>query len=164
MEAKYNISAGQDPRWQYDGVTPEEMEERFQRLMDEYAGGVGQFFKFNEEQLNHALKHIRMMRDQVNRLFATDLHDLVLVHDVIDRLDVAEVVVMHLRERRETRWPGWQTRTDYPDVDPNLDCFINSRKNLKTGEIEMIKRPYEQILPGDRTKAPSPIPLSAEKA
>ncbi|MDI6729538.1 MAG: adenylyl-sulfate reductase subunit alpha [Thermodesulfovibrionales bacterium] len=164
MEARYNIPAGQDPRWQYDGVTPEEMEERFQRLMDEYAGGVGQFFKFNEEQLNYALKHIKMMRDQVNRLFATDLHDLVLVHDVIDRLDVAEVVVMHLRERRETRWPGWQTRTDYPDVDPNLDCFINSRKNLKTGEIEMIKRPYEQILPGDRTKAPSPIPLSAEKA
>ncbi|MCL5062313.1 MAG: adenylyl-sulfate reductase subunit alpha [Nitrospirae bacterium] len=164
MEAKYNIPAGQDPRWQYDGVTPEEMEERFQRLMDEYAGGVGQFFKFNEEQLNYALKHIKMMRDQVNRLFATDLHDLVLVHDVIDRLDVAEVVVMHLRERRETRWPGWQTRTDYPAVDPNLDCFINSRKNLKAGEIEMIKRPYEQILPGDRTKAPSPIPLSAEKA
>ena len=86
------------PRWQYDGVTPEEMEERFQRLMDEYAGGVGQFFKFNEEQLNYALRHIKMMRGQVNRLFATDLHDLVLVHDVIDRLDVAEVVVMHLRE------------------------------------------------------------------
>jgi adenylylsulfate reductase subunit A len=69
-----------------------------------------------------------------------------------------------LRERRECRWPGWQTRTDYPEVDPGLDCFINSRKNPKTGEIEMLKRPYEQILPGDRTKAPSPIPLSAEKA
>jgi len=164
MEVKYNIPAGQDQRGQYDGVTPEEMEERFQRLMDEYAAGVGQFFKCNEEQLNYALKHIKMLKEQVDRLFATDLHELVLVHDVIDRLDVAEVVVMHLRERRESRWPGWQTRTDYPGVDPSLDCFINSRKNLETGEIEMLKRPYEQILPGSRTSAPSPIPLSAEKA
>jgi len=164
MEAKYNIPDGQDPRWQYDGVTPEEMEERLQRLMDEYAGGVGQFFKCNEEQLNYALKHIRTMKDQVDRLFATDLHNLVLVHDVIDRLDVAEVVVIHMRERRETRWPGWQTRTDYPHINPELDCFVNSRKDLKTGEIEMIKRPYEQILPGNRKKSPSPVPLAAEKA
>lgn len=164
MEVKYTLPAGQDPRSQYDGVTPEEMEERLQRLMDEYAGGVGQFFKCNEEQLDYALKHIRMLKNQVSKLFATGLHDLILVHDVIDRLDVAEVVAMHLKERKESRWPGWQTRTDYPEVDPKLDCFINSRKNLKTGEIEMLKRPYEQVLPGDRTKAPSPIPLSAEKA
>ncbi|MEK6693700.1 MAG: adenylyl-sulfate reductase subunit alpha [Nitrospirota bacterium] len=164
METRYNIPAGQDPRWQYDGVTPEEMEERLQRLMDEYAGGVGQFFRCNEKQLNYAIKHIGMMKKQVDKLFAIDLHTLMLVHDVIDRLDVSEVVVMHLRERRETRWPGWQTRTDYPDIDPDLDCFINSRKNQKTGEIEMIKRPYEQILPGDRKEAQSPIPLSAEKA
>lgn len=164
MEPKYTFSAGLDPRWQYDGVTPEEMEERLQRLMDEYAGGVGQFFKCNEQQLDYALKHIRIMRKQLNKLFATSLHDLVLVHDVVDRLDVAEVVVMHLKQRKESRWPGWQTRTDYPEVDPGLDCFINSRKNLKSGEIEMFKRPYEQMLPGDRTKAPSPVPLSSEKA
>jgi adenylylsulfate reductase subunit A len=164
METRYNIPAGQDPRWQYDGVTPEEMEERLQRLMDEYAGGVGQFFRCNEKQLNYAIKHIGMMKKQVDKLFAIDLHTLMLVHDVIDRLDVSEVVVMHLRERRETRWPGWQTRTDYSDIDPDLDCFINSRKNQKTREIEMIKRPYEQILPGDRKEAQSPIPLSAEKA
>lgn len=164
MEAKYNIPSGQDPRWQYDGITPEEMEERLQRLMDEYTGGVGQFFRCNEEQLNYAIKHIKIMKKQVERLFANDLHNLVLVHDVIDRLDVSEVVVMHLRERRETRWPGWQTRTDYPDKNPELDCFINSKKNLSTGEIEMTKRPYEQILPGDRTKASSSVPLSVEKA
>ncbi len=164
MAPKYNIPSGQDQRWQYDGVTPEEMEERLQRLMDEYAGGAGQFFKCNEEQLNYALKHLRIMKEQTDRLFATDLHGLMLVHDVIDRLDVSEVVIMHLRERRETRWPGWQTRTDYPEVDPKLDCFINSKKDPETGGIKMFKRPYEQLLPGERTKAPSAIPLSAEKA
>ncbi|MCX8027430.1 MAG: FAD-binding protein [Thermodesulfovibrionales bacterium] len=164
LESKYYIPEGQDKRWQYDAITPEEMEERLQRLMDEYAGGVGQFFKCNEEQLNYALKHIGMMKKQVDKLIATDLHELMLVHDVIDRLDVSEVVVIHLRERRETRWPGWQTRTDYPEVNDEFDCFINSRKNLETGEIEIIKRPYEQILPGDRKKSKSEMPLSAEKA
>ncbi len=140
------------------------MEERLQRLMDEYTGGVGQFFRCNEEQLNYALKHIGMLREQIGKLFATSLHELVLVHDVIDRLDVAEIVALHLRERRETRWAGWQTRTDYPNVDSALDCFINSRKNNETGQIEMIHRPYQQILPGERTKSTSPLPLSAEKA
>ncbi|HSW62808.1 MAG TPA: adenylyl-sulfate reductase subunit alpha [Dissulfurispiraceae bacterium] len=164
LEPKYNIPDGLDSRWKYDAVTPEEMEERLQRLMDEYAGGVGQFFRCNEEQLNYALKHIGMLREQVGKLFATNLHELVLVHDVIDRLDVAEVLTLHLRERRETRWAGWQTRTDYPEVDPALDCFINSRKNIETGQIEMLRRPYEQILPGERTKSTSPLPLSAEKA
>jgi adenylylsulfate reductase subunit A len=73
-------------------------------------------------------------------------------HEVIDRLTVAEVLVHHLKFRKETRWRGWQTRSDYPDIDPNLDCFVESRLNKQTDEIEMFTRPYEQIVPGDRHK------------
>ena len=47
--------------------------------------------------------------------------ELMLAHEVIDRLDVAEVLIHHLKFRRETRWPGWQTRMDYPQIDPDLD-------------------------------------------
>lgn len=35
-----------------DGVKPREMEERLQRLMDEYAGGVHQFFRMNREKFD----------------------------------------------------------------------------------------------------------------
>jgi adenylylsulfate reductase subunit A len=137
---------------EFDGVSPLEMEERMQRLMDEYAGGITQFYRTNEERLDYALKHLKMLQSQVQYLYAKDLHDLMQAHEVIDRLDVAEVLVHHLKFRRETRWQGWQTRSDYPEIDPNLDCFVESRRNKETGEVETFTRPYEQIVSGDRYK------------
>ena len=137
---------------EFDGVAPLEMEERMQRLMDEYAGGTSQFYRTNEERLDYALKHLKMLQDQVKLLYAKDLHDLMGAHEVIDRLDVAEVLTHHLKFRKETRWKGWQTRSDYPDMDPKFDCFVESKRNKETGEIETFTRPYEQIVPGDRYK------------
>jgi adenylylsulfate reductase subunit A len=135
---------------EFDGVSPLEMEERMQRLMDEYAGGISQFYRTNEERLDYALKHLKMLESQTQYLYAKDLHDLMSAHEVLDRLVVAEVLVNHLKFRKETRWPGWQTRSDYPELDPNFDCFVESRLNKTTGEIEMFTRPYEQVVPGDR--------------
>lgn len=135
-----------------DGVMPHEIEEKMQRIMDEYAGGVSHFYRMNEEKLDYALRHIQIMKDQVRYLYAKDYHELMLAHEVIDRLDVAEVLIHHLKYRRETRWPGWQTRMDYPQKDSQLDCYVNSKRDLETGEIEVFTRPYEQILPGDRMK------------
>jgi len=128
------------------------MEERLQRLMDEYAGGTSQFYRTNEERLDYALKHLDMLREQTRYLKAADLHDLMSVHEVIDRIDVAEVLCHHLKFRKETRWQGWQTRSDYPEIDPALDCHVESRRNLETGAIETFTRPYEQLVPGDRYK------------
>lgn len=136
----------------FDGVANIEMEERLQRLMDEYAGGIHQFYRMNEERLDVALKNVKMLQDQTKYFYAKNLHELMNVHEVIDRLNVAEVLVHHLKYRKETRWPGWQTRMDYPEKDPKLDCFVESQKDPKTGEIKMFTRPYEQIVPGDRTK------------
>jgi len=135
-----------------DGVAPREMEERMQRLMDEYAGGVHQFYRMNRERLEYAKKHLSLLKEQTKYLIARDLHELMEAHEVIDRLDVAEVLVHHLLFREETRWPGWQNRVDFPGVDEKLDCFVNSRRDPGTGEILVFTRPYEQIVPGDRTK------------
>ncbi len=137
-----------------DGLRPVEIKERLQRLMDEYAGGVTQFYRTNEERLDYALRQIALLKEQVQYLRAQDLHELMQALETIDRVDVAEAVVMHLKARRETRWPGWQTRTDYPERDDeNFDCFIESRMNPQTGKIETFTRPYEQIIPGDRQTA-----------
>jgi len=136
-----------------DGVTPREMEERMQRLMDEYAGGVHQFFRMNREGLEYALKNVRILKDQTRYLIARDLHELMECHEVIDRLDVAEVLLHHLMYREETRWPGWQTRTDFPERnDEKFDCFVNSRRDPATGQVQVFTRPYEQLIPGDRMK------------
>lgn len=127
-------------------IENDEMEERMQRIMDEYAGGVHQFFRMNEHQLLHAQKEIRQLKEQEKYLYCDNFHDLMNIHETIDRLDVAEVLIEHLLYRRETRWPAWQTRTDFPDKDETFNCFVNSVRNPETGEIKVFKRPYEQLV------------------
>lgn len=141
-------------RREEDGVRPVEMKERLQRLMDEYAGGVSQFYRTNEERLDYALRHIAILQSQFKYLRAQNLHELMQALESMDRVDVAEAVVQHLKARRETRWAGWQTRSDYPERDDeHFDCFIESRRNPLSGKVETFTRPYEQLLPGDRRKA-----------
>ena len=137
-----------------DQIPLEVSKERLQRLMDEYAGGVSQFYRTNEERLDYALKHIAMLQSQFGYLRARDLHELMQAHETMDRVDVAETVVHHLKARKETRWAGWQTRSDYPERDDaNFDCFIESRRDPATGKVETFTRPYEQLIPGDRYTA-----------
>ena len=136
-----------------EGVSPLEMKERLQRLMDEYAGGSSQFYRVNEQQLDYALRHIKILQSQFKHLRVKDLHDLMQANETMDRVDVAEAVVHHLKARKETRWAGWQTRSDYPQRDDeNFDCFVESRRDPATGEMTTFTRPYEQLLPGDRYK------------
>lgn len=137
----------------YDGVNPRAMKDRLQRLMDEYAGGSSQFYRTNEERLDYALKHIAILQDQFRFLTAGDLHELMQANETMDRVDVAEAVVHHLKGRKETRWAGWQTRTDYPERDDeNYDCFVETRRDPATGEVECFTRPYVQLVSGERFK------------
>lgn len=134
-----------------DGVTPAEMEERLQKVMDEYAGGVGTFYEMNQERLEVALKLVRKLREEFSFLIARDWHELMQCHEVIDRVEVAEAVVIHLMHRKETRWPGYQTRLDYTERDDfQWLKFINSRRDPRTWTFQMIERPYRQLVPGDR--------------
>jgi len=132
-------------------VRPREMEERLQKIMDEYAGGVSVFYELNEERLLAARKHLSKLHSQKQYLLAHDLHELMNAHEVIDRIDVAEVLVEHLLYRKETRWPSYQTRLDYPERDDrNWLKFVNSLRDRESGEIKIIERPYQQIVSGDR--------------
>jgi len=139
---------------EFDGVKPLEMKERLQRLMDEYAGGTSQYYRTNEERLDYALKHIAMLQSQFQFLKAADLHELMEANETMDRVDVSEAVVHHLKARKETRWAGWQTRSDYPERDDkNFDCFVETRRDPETGTVTAFTRPYEQLVDGDRFKA-----------
>lgn len=68
--------------------------------------------------------------------------------ETIDRVDVAEAVVHHLKARKETRWAGWQTRSDYPERDDaHFDCFIESRRDPATGEVSTFTRRMNRSSP-----------------
>ncbi len=130
-----------------DGVTPKEMEERLQKVMDEYAGGVRTYYEMTDETLKIAQRQLEGLKNQEKYLKAKDHHDLMLAHEVKDRIDVAEVLVQHLKYRKETRWPGFQTRSDYPERDDkNWLKFVNSKRNTETGKLEIFTRPYEPTI------------------
>lgn len=135
----------------FAGIRASDVESRLQKIMEEYAGGASRYFEMNEEQLLIARRETTRLPGQLGLLVAEDLHDLMKVHEILDRIDVGRVLVEHLLYRRETRWPAYQTRMDYPERDDkNWLKFVNSTMDPRTGEIRMIERPYEQLVPGDR--------------
>ncbi|MBI3805163.1 MAG: adenylyl-sulfate reductase subunit alpha [Nitrospirae bacterium] len=134
-------------------IAPTDMEARLQKLLEQYAGGASTYYEMNEEMLQIARQRLSKFPEDFDKLVANDLHQLMKVHEIIDRVDVAQTLVEHLLHRRETRWPSYQTRTDYPERDDvNWLKFVNTRRDPKTGKIEVLTRPYEQLIPGDRYK------------
>ncbi|MHB8171841.1 MAG: adenylyl-sulfate reductase subunit alpha [Thermincolia bacterium] len=123
------------------GFWPEELEEALQKLMDEYAGGIGSGYLLNEDKLLVAREKLATLKEQTSKLAACDSHELVLAHEVIDRIDVARVLVEHLLYRKETRWPCYQTRTDFPNRDDeNWLKFVNSVYDPVSDGISMVER------------------------
>ncbi|MEE9558716.1 MAG: adenylyl-sulfate reductase subunit alpha [Candidatus Brocadiales bacterium] len=125
-----------------EGIAPQDMEERLQKLMDEYAGGLSTRYELNEEKLLIARDRLSGLRDSgVDMLKAGSRHELVSAMEVVDRIDVSRVLVEHLLHRRETRWPCSQSRLDYPERDDGHWLrFVNSVMDKKTGEIGIIER------------------------
>ena len=133
------------------GVTPEAMESRLQKIMDEYAGGISSYYELNQAGLAQAREELVRLGKQEKYLIASDWHQLMNCHEVLDRIVLAQQVVEHLDYRKETRWPGFQTRTDYPERnDFKWLKHVNSVRDPESGAIKMIERPYQQIVPGER--------------
>ena len=133
-------------------LQPDELELRMQKIMDEYAGGISSGYILNEQRLIKAKKYIKQLKEESNNLHASkdrvtpSLHELMKCHEVIDRLDVASVLIEHLLYRRETRWPIYQSRADYPKRDDkNWLKFVNSVYDQASGEVKMIERPVKTL-------------------
>lgn len=128
------------------GISPDEMRERLEKIMDEYAGGISTNYELNEERLLTARNLVERLRERTEYLVARDSQELVKAHEVIDRIDVARVLIEHLLYRKETRWPGYQTRLDYPDRDDVYWLkFVNSLCDPITGDIKIIERPLNPV-------------------
>ena len=117
----------------------EEIEEAMQKNMDEYAGGISAGYVFNNSKLQVATRRIEELFVVAYQLKAKDLHELMLIYEVIDRLYVCQTLIKHLAARQETRWHSFQENADYPDKDDkNWLKFVNSR--LENGEVTILLR------------------------
>ncbi len=125
------------------GTPPRELEERLQKVMDEYAGGISQMYAYSEGELKIAEIHLQRLEQEFNAISAGSLHELLHAHELMDRVTVAQTLVAHMLHRQETRWHCYQERVDYPERDDTRwNVFVNSVR--KGDKIEMVERPVER--------------------
>lgn len=136
---------------QKNGFFPHEIEIKLQKLMDEYAGGIHTFYEVHQRRLDSARRMLGDLKADAVHLLARDFHELNLCREVLERIEVAGVVLAHLEARKETRWPAYQTRIDYPERDDsNWLCFLNSVRDPGSAENRVFTRAYhpETLLKG----------------
>ncbi len=128
-------------------LRPKQAQARLMKLMDEYAGGVSTWYSTNRPMLEIALDKLQLLKEDLARLVAEDLHELMRCWEMVHRLWTAEAHVRHMLFREETRYPGYYYRADFPDLDEeNWKCFVNSKYDPKTGEWSLRKVPYIQLV------------------
>ena len=117
----------------------QDIEEAMQKTMDEYAGGISTQYGYNEKRLDIALDRLEELQNITRKLKAEDMHELLFIQELLDRLIVAKVLIHHLKARKETRWKVYQKNLNYNDRDDaNYLNYINTV--YKDGNVEVIKR------------------------
>ena len=125
-------------------VPARELEERLQKIMDEYAGGISVQYGYAEGTLRIAKLHVERMLGELDALGATTPYELMHCHEVIDRVEVARTLIAHMTHRRETRWHCYQERLDYPErADERFMIFVNSVLG-EDGVPRIIERPVQR--------------------
>ena len=116
----------------------EELEEAMQKVMDTYAGGIGSHYQFNEKQLKLAKEKIEQIETLSEKANAKDYHELMFVYELKERLTVCQVLIEHLKARKETRWHSFAENLDYPEKSDEWLKYVNTRK--VDGRIEVTYR------------------------
>lgn len=116
----------------------EAIEEAMQKVMDNYAGGISTHYQFNGRQLALADEKIRQLIELTDELNATDMHELMFVYELKERLLVCLSVIAHLKARKETRWHSFAENLDYPEKSDEWLKYVNSK--LVDGQLQIIYR------------------------
>jgi adenylylsulfate reductase, subunit A len=130
-------------------ISPLQGLQRLEKIMDEYVGGYSMFYVTNENLLNRGLELLEMLTEDFERIGAEDLHQLQRAWELQHRILTAESVARHTLFRKETRWPGYYYRADYPKLDDSeWHCFTGSQYDSKSREWKMSKLPVHRVVPG----------------
>ena len=136
-----------DPEINPNYIKPAMLQQRLQKIMDEYAGGVSTYYMTSKTMLERGLEYLRMTKQDSFHMGARDLHELLRAWENFHRLIAAEAHARHIMFREETRYPGYYYRGDFLAIDDeNWKCFTNSTYDSKTGEFNVFKRDYHQIV------------------
>ena len=123
---------------QNDLFDVESLEEAMQKVMDQYAGGISTHYQFNEKQLTLAKEKIDHLIELSQNIGAKDMHELMFVYELKERLTVCLSVIAHLKARKETRWHSFAENLDYPQKSDAWLKYVNSR--MEDGKLKIIFR------------------------
>jgi succinate dehydrogenase/fumarate reductase flavoprotein subunit len=131
-----------------DGLTPNEMEFKTRRLVNDYIQPPKVTAKYLLAQERFA-----EVREDLNQLVARDPHELMRALELQSILDCADMAAAASLYRTESRWGFYHLRVDYPETDnDNWFCHTMLFKDA-SGRIAHRKRvidPY--IVPVDDTE------------
>jgi adenylylsulfate reductase subunit A len=90
---------------------------RLMKATDEYGGGVA----------TYCLDLLKLLREDSEKMAAGDLHELLRCWENYHRIWCVEAHIRHIEFRKESRYPGFYYRSDFPTCDDeNWKCFVNS--------------------------------------
>jgi len=135
-----------DPEINPNYIKPRMFMFRLQKIMDEYAGGITAQFTTNATLLARGLVLLDFLKQDSEKLAASNLHELMRCWENVHRMWQAEAHVRTVLFRQETRWPGYYFRADMPAIDEkNWHVFANCRFDPKTNQWEMMARQIRHI-------------------
>ncbi len=144
-------------------INPRQGLDRLQKLMDEYAGGVTVNYMTNEKLLHIGLKKMKTLEEDLDKIAAENIHELLRAWELKHRLLTSEAVMHHTLFRKETRWPGYYYRGDAMKLDDNnWHVLTVSHRDPKTGEYTMEKAPLYHLVGDIEDKALAELKKSQE--
>ncbi len=141
--SNYSVTPEVNPNY----ILPKMFLLRLNKIMDEYVGGTSTWYVTNDKMLADGLEYLTLLKEDSAHLAARDLHELMRCWENYHRLWAAEGHLRHILFRKETRYPGYYYRADYPQLDEeNWKVFVNSRYDPPTGQWNIFTRPYIQLI------------------
>jgi adenylylsulfate reductase subunit A len=126
---------------------PAGMAMRLMKMTNEYGGGIATYYMTSGKSLEILMENFEYFREDLEKIGAGDLHELLRAWEITHRLYTVQAHTRHIQFRKESRYPGFFYRGDFPGQDDeNWFCFVNSTYNKETNEWSLKKVPYVKII------------------
>ena len=127
-------------------ISPHNFLFRLQKIMGEYAGGWETLYGTSDKMLETALWKLGFCGEDIEKIAAKDLHELLRAWESIHRYWVGEACARTRLARKESRWPGYYYKFDYLKLDEGQKKFINVKYDAEKKEWKVIERPMIPII------------------
>jgi adenylylsulfate reductase subunit A len=141
-QSKYTTSPDVNPKY----IAPHNFLFRLQKIMGEYVGGWETSYGTSDKLLEVALWKLGFCAEDIEKLAAKDLHELMRAWESVHRYYVGEACARTRLARKESRWPGYYYKFDYLKLDEGKKNFINVKFDADKKEWKVFERPMIPII------------------